>query len=61
MKKETVGRIKNVSIDDDTGQLEVVIVITNSKFRKKLLRDLSLSGNITFDKDKVIFTGNNKE
>jgi|TARA_R110001583_G_scaffold16234_12_gene66264 sporulation protein YlmC with PRC-barrel domain len=61
MRKEEVGRIKNLSINEDTGQLEVLIIITNGKFRKKLLRDLSLSGNIIFDKDKVVFTGNNKE
>ena len=61
MRKEVVGRIKNIKINEDTSDLEVTIVVTDSKFRKKLLRDLSLSGNIIFVKDKVVFTGNNVE
>ena len=61
MNKNTVGRIKNISINEDTGELNVLIVVTDSKFKKKLLRDLSLSGNIKFENDKVVFTGNKRE
>ena len=61
MIKETVGRIKNLSINEDSGELEVVVVITNNKFKKKLIRDLSLSGNIAFEDDRLVFTGNNEE
>ena len=61
MSKNTVGRIKNISINEDTGELNVLIVVTDSKFKKKLLRDLSLSGNIKFENDKVVFTGNKRE
>jgi len=61
MKKEVVGRIKNIKINEETEDLEVVIIVTNNKFKKKLLRDLSLSGNIAFVEDKVVYTGNNVE
>tara|TARA_A100001011_G_scaffold398979_2_gene505506 strand:+ start:1048 stop:1233 length:186 start_codon:yes stop_codon:yes gene_type:complete len=61
MSEITVGRIKNISINEDTGELNVLIVVTDSKFKKKLLRDLSLSGNIKFENDKIVFTGNKIE
>ena len=61
MSEITVGRIKNISINEDTGELNVLIIVTDSKFKKKLLRDLSLSGNIKFENDKIVFTGNKIE
>ena len=61
MKNNIIGKIKNISMNEETGELSVLITVTDSKFKKKLLRDLSLSGNIKFDNDKIIFTGNKED
>jgi hypothetical protein len=54
MKKETVGKIKNIKLSD-SNELELTIQITDAKFKKKILRDLSLSGNLEFEGDQIIF------
>lgn len=41
-----VGKIKNLSLNEDTQQLDITITITDEKFKRKILRDLFLSGNI---------------
>ena len=53
-----VGRIKNVSYNPDNGELEVTIRVTDNKFKKKLLRDLDLAGNIKFEGNKLIYLDN---
>jgi hypothetical protein len=58
MLDESVGRIKNIKYDPETNDMEIVICITDNKFKKKLLRDLSLSGKIKFEGDHVLFTSN---
>ena len=58
MNEQEVGKIKNIGYDDDSGELEVTIRITNNKFKKKLLRDLDLAGNIKFDGNKLIYLNN---
>jgi sporulation protein YlmC with PRC-barrel domain len=55
MKAEVVGKIKNIMYDPETNNLEVSIIIIDNKFKKKLLRDLSLSGNIEFKEDKIYY------
>ena len=60
MLDESVGRIKNIKYDPETNDMEIVICITDNKFKKKLLRDLSLSGTIKFEGDEIIFTSNIK-
>ena len=55
MKDEAVGKIKNIMYDPETNNLEVSIIIIDNKFKKKLLRDLSLSGNIEFKEDKIYY------
>ncbi len=50
-----VGCIKNISYNNESGELEVTIRITDNKFKKKLLRDLSLAGNIKFEGNKLIY------
>ena len=55
MKDEVVGKIKNIMYDPETNNLEVSIIIIDNKFKKKLLRDLSLSGNIEFREDKIYY------
>jgi hypothetical protein len=55
MKDKAVGKIKNIMYDPETNNLEVSIIIIDNKFKKKLLRDLSLSGNIEFKEDKIYY------
>ncbi len=56
--KNNVGRIKNIGYNTETGDLEVLITITDNKFKKKLLRDLDLAGNIKFEGNKLIYLDN---
>jgi len=58
MLDKSVGRIKNIKYNSETNDMEIVIFITDNKFKKKLLRDLSLSGKIKFEDDEVLFTSN---
>ena len=55
MKNIEVGKIKNLKYSDNTLDLEVTIVITDPKFKKKLLRDLSLKGMLSFENNKLIY------
>jgi len=55
MKEKKVGKIKNIKYDTKTNDLEISVVITDEKFKKKLLRDLSLSGNIEFKNDLLFY------
>jgi len=55
MKERIIGKIKNIAIVPERGDLEVTILVTDPKFRKKLLRDLSLSGNLKVEGTQVIF------
>ena len=61
MSNRQVGIIKNVIYDDESQWLDVVIRITDNKFKKKLLRDLSLSGDIKFVGNKLIYVDNREE
>lgn len=56
MEKE-VGRIKNININPDSGELDITISISDKKFQKTIIRDLSAAGKIRFDGDKIIFIG----
>jgi len=58
MKINNVGKIKNINYDSKTDELEVLVKIYNNKFKKKILRDLSLSGHIYFDKNELIYVEN---
>ena len=61
MIDEKVGRIKNVKYNSDTKEMEVTFVVTDSKFKKKLLRDLSLSGSLKVNGEHISYTGNIQE
>tara|TARA_B100000131_G_scaffold322298_1_gene375753 strand:+ start:2472 stop:2657 length:186 start_codon:yes stop_codon:yes gene_type:complete len=61
MLDEKVGKIKNIKYNSDDESLEIIITITDSKFKKKLLRDLSLMGKITFSGDDIVFNANKEE
>ena len=39
----------------------VALLSLGYKFKKKLLRDLSLSGKIKFEGDQIVYTGNKKD
>ena len=51
-----VGKIKNIIYLDEDDTLEIVIKIIDKKFQKKLLRDLDLSGELSFEGNKLIYT-----
>jgi hypothetical protein len=56
MKQFKVGKIKNFKYNLDEDTLEITISISDSKFKKKIIRDLSLNGQLSFENDKLIFT-----
>jgi len=58
MIKKEVGKIKNFIFNQKTNDLEITLIITDNKFKKKVLRDFSLSGDLSFDKDIVIYNAN---
>lgn len=55
MNNKVIGRIKNLVISPESDSLEVTILVTDPKFKKKLLRDLSLSGNLKVEGTDLIF------
>lgn len=55
MNERSVGKIKNLKINTDNDSLEITVEITDAKFKKKIIRDLSLSGKIEFIGNKVIY------
>lgn len=55
MNNKEVGKIKNIKLNELTQQLEMTITITDVKFKKQLLRNFSLSGNLSIEDDKLIF------
>ena len=61
MKETDVGKIKNITYDPVTDKLEVTVSITDVKYQKKLLRDLSLAGQIRFENNKLIYVDTEEE
>jgi hypothetical protein len=61
MLDENIGHIKNIKYDPDTKDMEVILVVTNNKFKKKLLRDLSLSGRLEINGEQILYTGNKQD
>ena len=61
MLEQKVGRIKNIKINTETENLEVLVEITDAKFKKKLIRDLSLIGKISFKDDVIIYHSEEKD
>jgi hypothetical protein len=52
---QKVGKIKQIIYNEDNDSLDVVIEIVDKKFQKKLLRDLTFSGNLSVDGDELIY------
>jgi len=55
MKEKEVGKIKSFSYDTVSNDLEITIRVTDSKFKKKLLRDFSLAGKLKVEEDIVLY------
>ena len=58
MLSQNVGRIKNIKYDPDSKEMEITFIVTDNKFKKKILRDMSLSGSIEVKGEQISFTGN---
>lgn len=52
MKK--IGKIKNLKLNKNTQELELTILITDSIFKRTILRNLSLSGKLTIEEDHLV-------
>jgi hypothetical protein len=61
MKETKVGTIKNIKFNDETNDMELTIIITDNKFKKKLLRDFSLLGKLRTDGEDLTYITNKKE
>jgi hypothetical protein len=55
MKELRVGKIKKITYNEDDDSLILHIEITDKKFQKKILRDLTLSGNLEVIGTQLIF------
>jgi predicted nicotinamide N-methyase len=58
MKINTVGKIKNIKYNSETNDLEILIKVLDSKFKKKILRDLDLAGYIYFEGNELVYNEN---
>lgn len=58
---QKVGKIKKIIYNQDIDSLDVVIEIVDKKFQKKLLRDLTFSGNLSVDGDKLIYISSEED
>lgn len=61
MKNNPVGKIKNIKINCETDELEFTVVVQNNKFKKQLLRDLNLAGQLLVEDGKIIFISKDEE
>lgn len=55
MHKKIVGKFKSINYNEETGELDFTVSVVDSKFKKKLLRDLSLSGNLRVEGNKLVY------
>lgn len=58
MNAKNIGRLKNIKYNSETGDMELTLIITDNKFKKKILRDLALDGQIEIDGQNIMYTGN---
>jgi hypothetical protein len=61
MLDKNIGYVKNIKYHPDTKDMEVTFVVTDNKFKKKLLRDMSLSGVIEVKGEQISYTGNKED
>lgn len=55
MNERVVGKIRNITYFKEEDALDFTIRVTDPKFKKKLLRDLSLAGKIKIEGDKIVY------
>ena len=55
MQKREVGKITGLTLRESEGELDIVFTVTDAKFKKKILRDLTLAGMIEVSGDKILF------
>tara|TARA_B100000073_G_scaffold321432_1_gene301966 strand:- start:212 stop:403 length:192 start_codon:yes stop_codon:yes gene_type:complete len=61
MLDKNVGYIKNIRYNSESKEMEVTFAVTDNKFKKKLLRDMSLAGKIEVKGEQIYFTGNKED
>ena len=61
MLDKNVGYIKNIRYNSENKNMEVTFAVTDNKFKKKLLRDMSLAGKIEVKGEQIYFTGNKED
>lgn len=54
--QQEVGKIKQIKLNEDNQELEITIAIMDPKFKKKILRDLSLAGLLSIQGRTLIYT-----
>lgn len=52
---QKVGKIKNIIYREDSDTLEVLFEVVDKKFQKKLLRDLTFSGNLKIEGTELVY------
>lgn len=52
---QKVGKIKRIHYNSEEDSLDVVFEILDKKFQKKLLRDLTFSGNLIIENDELVY------
>ena len=60
MSSRKIGKVKNIKYNSETKNMELTLIITDNKFKKKLLRDLDLSGKLNISKDIITYNANNE-
>jgi hypothetical protein len=55
MKEKVVGKFKRVTYNEETGDVDFTITVTDAKFKKKLIRNLFLSGNLKVIDDCLVY------
>lgn len=61
MSEKVVGKIRSVTYSEDEDTLDFTIRVTDPKFKKKLLRDLSLAGKIKLKGDEIVYVSEKEE
>lgn len=61
MLDKNIGHIKSIKYNPDTKDMEVTFVVVDNKFKKKLLRDMSLTGSIEIKGEQIHYTGNKQD
>jgi hypothetical protein len=56
MKEKVVGKFKSITYNEETDELDFTISVIDPKFKKKLLRDLALSGNLKVVDGTLVYT-----